>query len=67
MRKINFFQKVTANRLKLGRAKIGFGLEKPDKEILVSLRKSKKYADIILVGPKAIAKVAGFGSKIWIY
>ena len=60
MKKINFFQKVVAPKLKLGKPKIGFGLAKPDKEILASLKKSKKYADIILVGPKAIAKISGF-------
>lgn len=60
MKKINFFQKVVAPKLKLGKPKIGFGLAYPDKEILASLRKSKKYADIVLVGPGVIAKIYGF-------
>ncbi len=64
MQKENFFQKVIAKKLKLGKPRIGFGLAGPDKEILTSLRKSKKYADIVLVGPKAIAKVVGFGKVI---
>lgn len=60
MKLTNFFQKITAKKLKLGRPRIGFGLAKPDKEILASLKKSKKYADIILVGPKAVSKVIRF-------
>lgn len=60
METTNFFQKVVALKLKLGKPKIGLGLAYPDKEILASLKKSKKYADIVLVGPKAIAKIAGF-------
>lgn len=44
----------------LGKVKIAFGLKEPDEEILKSLEISKKLADIILVGPKAIEKVKGF-------
>ncbi len=64
MKTNNFFQKVVEPKLKLGRPKIGFGLAKPDKEILASLRKSKKYADIILVGPRVITKISGFKKVI---
>lgn len=64
MKKANFFQKVVGPKLKLGRPKIGFGLAKPDKEVVASLQKSKKYADIVLVGPKAIAKIVGFKKVI---
>ncbi len=60
MQKENFFQKATAKKLKLGKPRIGFGLVGIDKEILTSLRKSKKYADIVLVGPKAITRIKGF-------
>jgi len=60
MKKNNLFQKVVKSKLKLGKPKVGFGLARPDKEILNSLRKSKKYADIILVGSKSIEKVVGF-------
>jgi len=45
---------------KFGKPKIGFGLAKPNNEISKSLKRSKKYADIILVGPPAIKKVKGF-------
>lgn len=60
MKTTNFFQKVVAPKLKLSKPRIGFGLAKPDKETLASLKKSKKYADIILVGPEVIAKISGF-------
>ncbi len=39
---------------------IGFGLLEPNKDILSSLRKSKKLANIILVGPKKIQSIKGF-------
>lgn len=44
----------------LKRPRIAFGLKEPDKEILESLERSKKYADIILVGPEAIRDIKGF-------
>jgi len=49
---------------KLGKPKIAFGLKEPDKEILESLRKGQQYADIILVGPKAISGIEGFEKVI---
>ena len=55
----SFKQKVE-QLLKLGKAKIAFGLKEPNEEILESLNKAKKYADIILVGPEAIKNVSGF-------
>lgn len=45
---------------KLGKPKIAFGLKGPDEEILASLETSKKYAEIVLVGPNAIKDVHGF-------
>ena len=54
------FNKKVEELLGLGKAKIAFGFKEPDKEILDSLEKSKKYADIILVGNKAIEDVKGF-------
>ena len=39
---------------------IAFGMQEPDREILESLERSKKYADIILVGPEAIQNISGF-------
>ncbi|RJO59152.1 hypothetical protein C4546_03580 [Candidatus Parcubacteria bacterium] len=45
---------------KLGKVKIAFGLKEPDEEILKSLKQSKEFADITLVGPQAIEKVKGF-------
>ena len=46
--------------LKKGKAKIGVGLAKKDDEIIKSLNKAKKYADIVIVGPKELGKVKGF-------
>lgn len=42
------------------RPHIAFGLKEPDVEILESLERSKKYADITLVGPEAIRNIQGF-------
>lgn len=50
--------------LKLGKVKIGFGLSKPDEEVLESLRKGKEFADIILVGPKEIESISDFEKVI---
>lgn len=47
-----------------GKVKVGFGLIKPDKEILKSLKKSKKYADITLFGNKSIKNIKGFKLNI---
>ena len=60
MKKTTQFEKIIRERIKLGKPKIGFGLKEPNKEVLKSLVKSKKYAEIILVGPKAINSVKGF-------
>ena len=60
MKKITQFEKIIRERIKLGKPKIGFGLKEPNKEILKSLVKSKKYAEIVLVGPNAIKNVKGF-------
>lgn len=46
--------------LSLGKPTIAFGMKEPNQEILKSLRKGKKYAHIILVGPKEISSVKGF-------
>ncbi|MBU1203204.1 hypothetical protein KKH39_04160 [Patescibacteria group bacterium] len=50
--------------LKLRHPKIAFGLDKPDELILTSLRKSHKYADINIVGPKKISSIKGFKLNI---
>jgi predicted methyltransferase MtxX (methanogen marker protein 4) len=51
---------IIEKNLKKGRPKIGFGLAREDKEILNSLKKSKKWAEIFLVGPKKIKRIKGF-------
>ncbi len=51
---------VIEKNLPLGRPKVGFGLLEPNEEILQSLRRSTDAAEILLVGPQAIAKVEGF-------
>lgn len=58
-----FNQKVE-ELLKLGKARIAFGLKEPNEEILESLKKGQKYADIILVGPEAIKDIKGFEKVI---
>ncbi len=58
-----FNQKVE-ELVKLGKPKIAFGLKEPNEEILKSLKKGKKYADIILVGPEAIKDIKGFEKVI---
>lgn len=54
-----FDQKIEelANR---GKVKIAFGLKESNEEILESLERGRKYADIILVGTEAIKDVEGF-------
>jgi predicted methyltransferase MtxX (methanogen marker protein 4) len=64
MKKISQFEKIIQERIKLGKPKIGFGLQEPNREVLKSLVKSKKYADIVLVGPNAIKNVKGFQKVI---
>ena len=54
-----FNQKIN-ELIKLGRPKIAFGLKDPSKEILDSLKRGQKYADIILVGPEDVKKIQGF-------
>ncbi len=46
--------------VKLSKPRIAFGLLEPDKEILASLQRSQKYADIVLVGPKNIESIKDF-------
>jgi len=53
------FDKIIENLANKKRAKIGFGLIRPDVEIIKSLKRSSKFADIVLVGPAAIKKVGG--------
>ncbi len=55
----SFNQKVE-ELVKLGRPKVAFGLKEPNEDILASLEKGKRYADIVLVGPEAIKDVEGF-------
>ncbi len=51
---------IIRENLKKGKQKIGFGLLKKDKEIITSLRKAKKYANLVIVGPKSLGKISGF-------
>lgn len=46
--------------LKLGRPRVAFGLQESNEEILNSLKRGQKYADIVLVGPKAISSIKDF-------
>ncbi len=64
MQERTLFQKVVEEGLTLGRAKIGFGLNEPDREILESLERTAVYADIVLVGPKKIESIEGFEKVI---
>jgi predicted methyltransferase MtxX (methanogen marker protein 4) len=57
---IKIFEQKVNSLVKLGKPKIAFGLKEPNREILRSLKKAKKYADIILVGPEAIKEVKEF-------
>ncbi|KHO47091.1 MAG: Methanogen marker protein 4 [archaeon GW2011_AR5] len=59
----NFTQRVE-ELAALHKPRIAFGLTEPDTEILASLIRSKKYADIVLVGPQAIAGIADFETVI---
>lgn len=58
--KTSLFEKFISENIGAGKPKIGFGLKEPDKEIIKSLERSQKYAQIILVGPEAIKGVKGF-------
>lgn len=64
MKKVSQLEKIIRERIKLGKPKIGFGLKEPNKEVLKSLVKSKKYAEIVLVGPTTIKNVKGFQKVI---
>lgn len=55
-----FFNQKVEQLVKLGKPYIAFGLKEPNKEILESLKKGQKYADIALVGPEAIKDIEGF-------
>jgi len=64
MKKKSKFEALVNKRVKLGRPGIAFGLKEPNKSVIESLIRSKKYADIVLVGPKAIKNVKGFEKLI---
>ena len=49
-----------AELCRLGRPHIGFGLKEWNSEIMASLRLSKTYADITLVGPETIKNIHDF-------
>ncbi len=65
MPKFSVFERKVETLAKLNRPHIAFGLASPDALILKSLKKAKKYADITLVGPKAISKIADFKTLIF--
>ena len=60
MIKFTFFEKFIEKNLKKGKPKIAFGLNAPDGEVLKSLKRIKKYSEIILIGPRKIAKIKEF-------
>ena len=60
METIGAFWKKAEEFSSLGRPTIAFGLNSPDEEIVESLVRSRKYADILLVGPSSIDCIAGF-------
>jgi len=60
MSKLFTIQDFIEKRIRLGRPTIAFGLKEPDPKVLSSLKRSKKYASIILVGPPAIKKIKDF-------
>jgi predicted methyltransferase MtxX (methanogen marker protein 4) len=64
MKSVSLFDKFIKENVGKTKPKIGFGLKEPDKEVLKSLVKSKKYAEIVLVGPDAIKNVKGFEKVI---
>lgn len=49
---------------KRNKVNIAFGLQDPDAQILESLVRAKEYAEITLVGPKAIENIKGFHLEI---
>ena len=57
---LQVFNQKVEELVKLDKPHIAFGLKEPNEEILISLEKGKKYADITLVGPGAIKDVKGF-------
>jgi len=57
---VTFFEKFIEKNLEKGRPKIAFGLNAPDEGILKSLKRVKKYAEIVIVGPREIAKIRKF-------
>jgi predicted methyltransferase MtxX (methanogen marker protein 4) len=58
------FIKKVEELLPISKSKIAFGLIEPEQEILDSLEKASRYADITLVGPKAIGGIKNFDIKI---
>ena len=59
-KELQIFNQKVDDLVKLGKPKIAFGLKEIDNDILDSLKKGKKYADIILVGNKSIKEVEDF-------
>jgi len=59
-KEFRIFNQKIEKLLKLKKPVVAFGLKEPQKDILNSLKKSKKYAEIILVGPKSIKNIKGF-------
>lgn len=60
MSELSIFDQKIEELTKLGKPKIAFGLKEPNGEILESLKRGQKYANIVLVGPEAIEDVQGF-------
>ena len=59
-KKIGLLDQKINELIKLGKPMIAFGLEKIDNQIIASLKKSRRYAEIILVCPPTIKDIAGF-------
>lgn len=59
-KKIGILDKKINELIKRGKPTIAFGLKERNAKIIASLKKSKKYAEIILVCPMAIKTISGF-------
>lgn len=59
-KEFQIFNQKVEELVKLGKSKIAFGLKEPNEEILKSLKKSKQYANIVLVGPESIKDIDSF-------
>jgi len=60
MMEVSRFIKKIDQLVKINKPIIAFGLARPDKQIIESLKKASKYARIILVGPRLIKKHSNF-------